>query len=390
MLRTKAASTMTPARYLSNGTIYRKCACGGTHGPGGECAECGKKRMALQRKETGGAQQVSIPPVVNEVLRSPGQPLDSKTRTFFEHGFGDDFGKVRLHSTVNPNPPTKAQMTDNAATSRSRVAFGTAPQTVAKSTPGRSSASDPSSRTGSPGSSDGSGIQSSMHVTSGFAGGKTSFNVWPTLLHVTSPLFSVSGSLTVPPSMANGDLTVGFMQAVRSSTGPTGNYFARSSNGPSGKDQKEKPYMSQVVSLTTSPVRDAVSKVDPVFYNRPPAQSKVGGPKVSVSMTDQPQTWITWKTHDGKGMLRQTVGRDRFVTWLVILSDSTRRLTPLRYVAWSVNWSGGGNEHDFTSFGRGSIDDHGEGQGPLAPIRGGPRANDCVQSTWTHGNTPSH
>jgi hypothetical protein len=35
---------------------------------------------------------------VGEVLRSAGQPLDPKTRTFFESRFGHDFGSVRVHT----------------------------------------------------------------------------------------------------------------------------------------------------------------------------------------------------------------------------------------------------------------------------------------------------
>jgi hypothetical protein len=32
------------------------------------------------------------------VLRSPGQPLDTASRTFFESRFGYDFGRVRVHA----------------------------------------------------------------------------------------------------------------------------------------------------------------------------------------------------------------------------------------------------------------------------------------------------
>jgi len=39
-----------------------------------------------------------VPPVVHEVLRSPGQPLDLKTRGFMESRFGHDFSQVRVHT----------------------------------------------------------------------------------------------------------------------------------------------------------------------------------------------------------------------------------------------------------------------------------------------------
>lgn len=38
------------------------------------------------------------PPIVHEVLRSPGQPLDAATRALMEPRFGHDFGQVRMHS----------------------------------------------------------------------------------------------------------------------------------------------------------------------------------------------------------------------------------------------------------------------------------------------------
>ena len=38
-----------------------------------------------------------IPAVVHDVLRSPGQPLDSATRSFMEPRFGHNFGNVRVH-----------------------------------------------------------------------------------------------------------------------------------------------------------------------------------------------------------------------------------------------------------------------------------------------------
>lgn len=41
---------------------------------------------------------LGVPPIVHEVLRSPGQPLDSDARGFFESRFGHDFGLVRIHT----------------------------------------------------------------------------------------------------------------------------------------------------------------------------------------------------------------------------------------------------------------------------------------------------
>jgi outer membrane protein OmpA-like peptidoglycan-associated protein len=78
--------------------LQRKCDCGRHTLAGGECEECKKKETTLQRHPDGSAGTNSIPPIVREVLDSPGQPLDRNTRTFFEPRFGRDFSQVRVHT----------------------------------------------------------------------------------------------------------------------------------------------------------------------------------------------------------------------------------------------------------------------------------------------------
>ncbi|MBN1203503.1 MAG: DUF4157 domain-containing protein [Myxococcaceae bacterium] len=46
----------------------------------------------------GGARQGEAPPIVHEVLRSPGAPLDGETRSFMEPRFAHDFSRVRVHA----------------------------------------------------------------------------------------------------------------------------------------------------------------------------------------------------------------------------------------------------------------------------------------------------
>jgi hypothetical protein len=152
---------VVPAIFSRGSVLRRKCACGGTPGPSGECEECKKKREAgLQRKamdgpETGGdfnrvfndagsssrgqlvindpgdsfereADRVAdavvsnrhasppaslqraatrdstgvgnAPPIVHEVLSEHGQSLDSSTRGFMESRFNHDFSAVRIHT----------------------------------------------------------------------------------------------------------------------------------------------------------------------------------------------------------------------------------------------------------------------------------------------------
>ena len=57
-------------------------------------------RPRLLRYASGPSAQSSpeVPPVVHEVLRSSGQPLDTTTRAFMEPRFGEDFSRARVHS----------------------------------------------------------------------------------------------------------------------------------------------------------------------------------------------------------------------------------------------------------------------------------------------------
>jgi len=77
--------------------LQRKCSRGGSGGTEGECEECKKKEM-LQRRADGCGTPELIPPIVNEVLNSPGEALDLDTRAFFEPRFGYDFSRVRIHT----------------------------------------------------------------------------------------------------------------------------------------------------------------------------------------------------------------------------------------------------------------------------------------------------
>ena len=52
----------------------------------------------LQRSSASHAGPVTSPPIVHDVLRSPGQPLALETRASMEHSFGHDFSRVRVHT----------------------------------------------------------------------------------------------------------------------------------------------------------------------------------------------------------------------------------------------------------------------------------------------------
>ena len=79
--------------------LQRACACGGG------CPTCRaeqphQEHERLQAKRSGSSdpEQTAVPPIVHEVLRSPGQPLDAATHAFFAPHFGDDLSRVRVHA----------------------------------------------------------------------------------------------------------------------------------------------------------------------------------------------------------------------------------------------------------------------------------------------------
>ena len=66
-----------------------------------ECAECRKKREGmLQRAAIYPSSLNDLPAIVRDVLRSPGQPLDTATSAFMEPRFGYDFSEVSLVSAI--------------------------------------------------------------------------------------------------------------------------------------------------------------------------------------------------------------------------------------------------------------------------------------------------
>lgn len=137
------AGTAKPALSgvsLSGRLLQRKCACGGSSGLSGECEECRKKKMqgiqtklaigepgdAYEREANRIADQVMATPAgpaingappliqrfagqparqaeaapasVDQVLASPGKPLEPALRQDMEQRFGYDFSQVRVHT----------------------------------------------------------------------------------------------------------------------------------------------------------------------------------------------------------------------------------------------------------------------------------------------------
>ena len=98
-----SANLASPGATLprSSAKLQRKCSCGGS------CEQCKasqseEERPLLQRQTSTAATARNAapgnaPPVVDDVLRSPGEPLDANTRQFMEGRLGQDFSSVRIH-----------------------------------------------------------------------------------------------------------------------------------------------------------------------------------------------------------------------------------------------------------------------------------------------------
>jgi Domain of unknown function (DUF4157) len=132
-----AAKTSVPGVMTFGGPfLQRKCACGGSAGVIGECDGCQSQKLSLQRSrrdsEVESENSFGGPPIVHEVLRSSGQPLDTKTQSFMEARFGHDFSRVRVHTDSQAEESASA-VSAHAYTVGEDIAFARdqyAPQTI--------------------------------------------------------------------------------------------------------------------------------------------------------------------------------------------------------------------------------------------------------------------
>ena len=94
--RQNKSLSAAPARLLQ-----RQCACGQRTYCTEQCDNC-RQQGTLQRQPAGGALATDLgaaaPPIVHDVLRSPGQELDPGTRETMEARFQHDFSGVRVHA----------------------------------------------------------------------------------------------------------------------------------------------------------------------------------------------------------------------------------------------------------------------------------------------------
>ncbi|NJO59400.1 MAG: DUF4157 domain-containing protein [Richelia sp. RM2_1_2] len=131
--QTVAQQKPTTSPLSQGGILQRKCAtCGQHQVAGGECEGCKKKAGIIQRRTASQGEISEVPPIVHEVLNSPGQLLDNATRGFMEPRFGRDFSQVRVHTGGKAAESARA-VNALAYTVGRNVVFGTgqyAPKTT--------------------------------------------------------------------------------------------------------------------------------------------------------------------------------------------------------------------------------------------------------------------
>lgn len=106
--------------------VQRQCACGKNSNEG-ECSECKRKKQVthgnVQRVATSSASGMTAPPVVNDVLNSPGSPLPTSDRYFMESRLSHDFSRVRVHTDLQAQE-SAAAVSARAYTVGRHIVFG--------------------------------------------------------------------------------------------------------------------------------------------------------------------------------------------------------------------------------------------------------------------------
>jgi hypothetical protein len=90
-----------------------------------KCAAC-EEEESVQTKPVepvGNTAGGDVPPLVHEVLRSPGQPLDVESRAYFEPRFGRDLDSVRVHTDARAGASAQ-QIRSLAYTLGTNIVFG--------------------------------------------------------------------------------------------------------------------------------------------------------------------------------------------------------------------------------------------------------------------------
>jgi hypothetical protein len=85
--------------FPARGTLQRKC---------DKCPDNDDEKKGILQRYAFREGPGIVPPIVHEVLRSPGQPLDPATRAYMEPRFGYDFSRVRVHTDAKAAESARA------------------------------------------------------------------------------------------------------------------------------------------------------------------------------------------------------------------------------------------------------------------------------------------
>lgn len=102
------AAAVPAVSAAPSGLLQRQCACGEHTVAGGECEECKKKEMPLQRQALGPSRPAVLPDAVRRTLNSGGHPLSTDVRAFMEPRFGQDFSQVRVHTDARASESARS------------------------------------------------------------------------------------------------------------------------------------------------------------------------------------------------------------------------------------------------------------------------------------------
>lgn len=96
--RLQTASTPASSAHGDERLLQRRCECGNHTPAGGLCAACSRPANGslwrLARSHEDAAEADQVPDLVHEVLRTPGQPLDPRTRAFMEARLGKPLSRM--------------------------------------------------------------------------------------------------------------------------------------------------------------------------------------------------------------------------------------------------------------------------------------------------------
>jgi hypothetical protein len=117
-------------RMPESPNLQHSCTCGGVR-----CNKCQVESQqpasqehehSLQHKHVDSSDSTAltdVPPIVNDVLHSAGQPLSRDTREFMEPRFGHDFSQVRVH-TDSKAAESARDLNANSYTVGKNIVFG--------------------------------------------------------------------------------------------------------------------------------------------------------------------------------------------------------------------------------------------------------------------------